>query len=486
MDASQASVPDVAETHISYVFFTADRAYKLAKHVRMPFLDLADRDTRLRQVERELELNRRIAPDVYLGLADVREGDDVVDRMLVMRRLPADRRLSLLVDDPRFASFLRAVVRRVAAFHASVPPVRPAPMATGARLAANWEDNFASIRASVGSVIDREEFDLVSRLARGYLAGRSELFEQRIRDGHVRDGHGDLLAEDIYCLDDGPRIIDCLAYDDDLRIGDVLLDVAFLVMDVHRLAGWEAARAVVATYDELSGEHHPSSLAHHYVAYRSHVRAKVACIRHRQGHAPSADLAVQHHRLALHHLERGQVRLVLVGGGPGVGKSVLAERLADRYGATVLGSDETRKELAGAPATEHHLGGVGRGIYDPATTEATYAELVRRAGVLLARGESVILDATFARRSHRSAARALATAHHAALTELECRLDPASTEARIVRRSADPANVSDATPEVAVVLLADRDPWPEASPVDTAATPDQVAASAVPHVDASK
>ena len=486
MDDPATSAPDVAETHISYVFFTADRAYKLAKHVRMPFLDLADRDTRLRQAAREFELNRRIAPDVYLGLADVREGEELVDRMLVMRRLPADRRLSLLVDDPRFASFLRAVVRRVAAFHASLPPVTDAPMATGARVAANWEDNFASIAASVGSVVDHEEFDVVSRLAREYVAGRAELFDQRVRDGHIRDGHGDLLADDIYCLDDGPRIIDCLAYDDDLRIGDVLLDIAFLAMDVHRLAGWEAAREVIATYDELSGDRHPSSLAHHYVAYRSHVRAKVACIRHRQGHAPSADLAAQHHRLALHHLTRGQVRLLLVGGGPGVGKSVLSGRLADHYGATVLATDEIRKELAGSPPTEHHFGALGTDIYDPTTTEATYAELGRRAGVLLAGGESVILDASWARAGHRSAARALATTHHAVLTELDCRLDVASTEARITQRLADPAAVSDATPELAVALLAGRDPWPEAIAVDTAGTPDQVTASVVPHVDASK
>lgn len=486
MDDPRTSAPDVAETHISYVFFTADRAYKLAKHVRLPFLDLADRDSRLLQAERELALNRRIAPDVYLGLADVREGAELVDRMLVMRRLPAARRLSLLVDDPGFGSILRAVVRRVAAFHASLPPVTDAPMATGARVAANWEDNFTSIAQSVGSVIDAEEFELVARLAREYLAGRTGLFEQRIRDGHVRDGHGDLLAEDIYCLDDGPRIIDCLAYDDDLRIGDVLLDIAFLAMDVHRLAGWEAARDVIATYDELSGDHHPSTLAHHYVAYRSHVRAKVACIRHRQGHGPSADLAVRHHRLAWHHLKRGQVRLLLVGGGPGVGKSVLAERLADRYGATVLASDAVRKELVGSPATEHHFGAVGAGIYAPAITDATYAELVRRAGLLLAGGESVVLDATWARAEHRSVARALAGTHHAVLTELECRLDAASTEARIARRLGDPANVSDATPAVARALLAAREPWPEAVAVDTAGTPDAVAASVVPHVDASK
>src|SRR5690606_4917082 len=121
-----------------------------------------------------------------------------------------------------------------------------------------------------------------------YLAGRDRLFAHRIAGGFARDGHGDLLADDIFCLDDGPRIIDCLAFDDDLRVGDVLLDVAFLVMDLERLAGIETAESFLAQYQSFANERHPRTLMHHYVAYRALVRSKVNCLRAGQGATKAA------------------------------------------------------------------------------------------------------------------------------------------------------------------------------------------------------
>ncbi|MEO0495195.1 MAG: hypothetical protein AAF081_17445, partial [Actinomycetota bacterium] len=165
---------------------------------------------------------------MYLGIADVVEHGEVVDHMLVMRRLPADRRLSELVDTPRFAFFLRAVARRIATLHASREPVREAPSARIPTLAANWAENFETMRPHVGSVLDEDEFAEVEQLVGRYLDGRATLLDDRIRQGHVRDGHGDLTAEDIYCLDDGPRLIDCLAFNDAWRVVDVLNDIAFL------------------------------------------------------------------------------------------------------------------------------------------------------------------------------------------------------------------------------------------------------------------
>src|SRR6187402_3842244 len=117
------------------------------------------------------------------------------------------------------------------------------------------------------------------------------LFDNRRRAGLVRDGHGDLIADDIFVMDDGPRILDCLAFDDAYRVSDVLADVAFLVMDVERLAGREPARRLLQAYCTYSNEHHPSSLAHHYVAYRAHVRAKVATMRWNQGDPTALDSA---------------------------------------------------------------------------------------------------------------------------------------------------------------------------------------------------
>src|SRR5213079_1977590 len=113
--------------------------------------------------------------------------------------------------------------------------------------------------------------DEAEELACRFLAGRGPLFDARIRDGRIVDGHGDLLANDIFCLDDGPRILDCLEFDDRLRFGDVLLDIGFLAMDLERLGRLDLARAFLAAYREASAETHPRSLEHHYIAYRALV-----------------------------------------------------------------------------------------------------------------------------------------------------------------------------------------------------------------------
>src|SRR5207244_1110553 len=107
--------------------------------------------------------------------------------------------------------------------------------ATVAAVRRNWEDNFAAVRRFAGPVLDREQTGEVEALAVRYLDGRGPLFDRRIADGWLRDGHGDLLADDIFCLPDGPRILDCIEFDDRLRYGDVLADVAFLAMDLERL-----------------------------------------------------------------------------------------------------------------------------------------------------------------------------------------------------------------------------------------------------------
>ncbi|MEP4650246.1 MAG: AAA family ATPase, partial [Ilumatobacter sp.] len=396
-----AAGPDEAigstETHISRLWLSPDRVYKMLKPVEFGFLDLSDRSDRLAAADRELELNRRFAPDVYLGSADVVEEGDTVERMIVMRRLPADRRLSAIVHDPDFDACLRSIARQVAGFHSAAEPVVDAPMATRDRVEANWTSNFLTLEAHVGTIIDRDEYDRVRHLATRYLAGRADLFDARIAEGFVVDGHGDLTADDIYCLADGPRLLDCLAFDDDLRIADVLADIGFLVMDVHRLAGRRAAVLLMDAYHQFSNEQHPSTLAHHYVAYRAHVRAKIACLRVAQGDTTQVELARTYHHLALHHLERSQVRMVLVGGGPGVGKTTVASALAGHTGYIHLSSDEIRRDVAGTAPGEHHFVEPGTGMYTPEAVADNYRELEREAGILLAAGNGVVLDASWSR-----------------------------------------------------------------------------------------
>lgn len=460
----------------------------------LPFLDFAETEDRLAEIDRELMLNRRIAPDVYLGVADVTENEILVDRLLVMRRLPDDRRLATLLteaavvadgDDERpgrtggVDACLRAVARTIATFHVGLPPVDEPRPASVEAVARNWQDNFEAVQAFADDVIDRSDLERARALVKEYLVGRADLFAQRIHEGFVRDGHGDLIADDIFCLDDGPRIIDCLAFDDSLRIGDVLLDIAFLVMDVERLAGSDKAQLLLDAYREFAGEAMPDSLLHHYIAYRAGVRAKVACLRHAQGDPGSADSARTHHRLMLDHLERARVRLIMVGGGPGTGKSTLARQLGDRLGLPVLVTDEIRKDITRTPRTEHRPTPPGQGIYDRATTDAAYGEMLREAELLLEQGSGAVLDASWSHARHRDDARRLADSGAAELVEFECVVDPATAKERIRRRNQTRADVSDATEEIVDHLAGTSDPWSTSTPMPTDAGPDEVLRRAV-------
>jgi uncharacterized protein len=470
----------VAETHAGIVFFVGDRAYKLKKALDLGFLDFSTREARLTACQREVALNRRLAPDVYLGVADVLGVDgEPCDHLVVMRRMPADRRLSsLAASGAPVDEHLERLAVLLARFHETAASSAVVDEAAGRDAdAARWEANAAEMApfCGPGGPLDAPVADEVLALTRRFLAGRGPLFEQRVAAGRARDGHGDLLADDIFCLDDGPRVLDCLEFDDRLRFGDVLADVAFLAMDLEHLGRPDLATRFLDRYREASGDSWPPSLADHHVAYRAQVRAKVACLRWAQGDAAAADAAARLLRLAHDHVLRAQVRLVLVGGAPGAGKSTVARGVAGPLGALVLRSDEVRKDMAGPDASA----GLDEGLYRRGATDATYGELLARARPLLGLGRTVVLDATWGDSRWRRTAARLAAETSAELVELRCVAPLDVTAERVRRRLAVGADASDATEEVARALAARAGPWPKAIEVDTSGDPGDAVAAAL-------
>ena len=474
--------PEIVETHSAWVVFLGDRAYKVKKPVRLGFLDFSTRAAREVALRRELELNRRLAPDVYLGIDDVVGPDGVVcDHVLVMRRLPDDRRLSVLVRSGAATSGdIRAIARAVAAFHGRAD-TSPEIDAVGhpAAIRGKVERDLEEMRAFVPTVLDAEQLDEVTGLVERYLEGRDALLEARVDAGYVRDGHGDLLADDVFCMSDGPRILDCIEFDDRLRYGDVLADVAFLAMDLEYLGARDLAQQLMIGYREFTDEHHPESLAHYYIAFRALIRSKVACTRFLQGDAPSRDAARSLLVLARDHLRRGLVRLVIVGGAPGTGKSTVAAGLGEQLGWVVLRSDEVRKEITGVSRDARAAAAPGAGIYDAETTRATYTELLARARHALWMGESAILDATWSAERYRQEAAAIARETVSDLVELRCDVAAPIADARIGARAASGTDISDATVEAAPTLRATFAPWPSAASIMTDASPAESVESAL-------
>ncbi|MPZ81784.1 MAG: AAA family ATPase [Actinophytocola sp.] len=475
----------VRETHIGVVFLVGDRVYKLKKPVNMGFLDFSTVERRRAACRREVELNRRLAPDVYLGVAELSDVDGAPrEPLVVMRRMPDDRRLSTLVrSGAPLADHIATLARTVAAFHTTA--ARGSDIdAEGTReaLTSRWEASFAQAEAVRGDALDAKVLAEIETLNRDFLAGREPLFRSRVDGGRILDGHGDLLADDIFLLDDGPRVLDCLEFDDELRRLDGLDDIAFLAMDLERLGAPDLGELLLDRYAEHTADPAPTALRDHYIAYRAFVRVKVACLRHAQGDRDAALDAAAYADIAVRHLRHGQVRLVLVGGLPGSGKTTVAGLLADELGAVLLSSDRVRKELAGVDPLAHARAGYRHGIYAPEHTERTYGELLRRAGELLARGESVVLDASWMDAGARETARRLAADTHSAFHPLRCVIPPDVADRRTRTRT---GSMSDADPAIAAAMAADTAPWPNATTIRTTGRPEEALAAAMRALEAS-
>jgi uncharacterized protein len=313
-------------------------------------------------------------------------------------------------------------------------------------------------------VIPREAIQEIDRLARQFIRGRAVLFSERITDRRIVDGHADLLADDIFCLPEGPALLDCLEFDDHLRYVDGIDDAAFLTMDLEFLDRKDLADHFLDEYTSRAHDPAPASLQDFYIAYRAVVRAKVDCVRFAQGHREAAVDARRHIDIALEHLRAGAVRLVIVGGGPGTGKTTVAHALAERIGAQVISTDNVRRDLHRTGTISGAPGDLNTGLYAAENVATVYEEVLRRAHRLLCGGTSVILDGTWRDARMRKRARRMAAESATPMVEFTCSVPLDQATDRIKAR---PASTSDATPEIAAALAEHDGAWLGGHRIDT-------------------
>ena len=374
------------------------------------------------------------------------------------RPTPAGRRLSTLVST---GCDVDATVRDVAHLiselhHASGRSAAADEAGFAATTLAQWENNDAELALHAELLIDGAAPGRVVALARAYLNGRRRLITERIRDGRFVVGHGYLTADDIFVLDDGPHILDDSQAGQRLRCGDGLANIAALAMDLEWLGAPSLAGRLLSWYQKFTGDRWPASLAHHHVAFQAHLRAKIAVTDAARSGASSAPVADSLLAFAQRHLEAARVRLVLIGGTPDTGKTALARGLADRAGWVVVSSEGVRDELTKMVATTSFAHPLDAGIYAPTMVALTYCELLHRAEKLLERGESVVLDATWAHPAWRSEAHRIAEHAGADIVSIRCVALPGGTPAA-ARRVGD-------------LLVEGFPPWPEATDIDTSDT----------------
>lgn len=460
----------IVQTHLSVVCLAGDLVYKLKKARRLPFVDFSSLAARRGFCREEVRLNRRLCPDTYLGCASLRrnsgvlhfaatgddEGPDDLDVAVVMKRLPAERMLDVLVRDGHVdRREIEALARLVAAFHAAADH-GPAVRATGDpdRLATFAAANFPELRAIPDHGLPLPLLAALERASGAAFAAILPLLRQRaatgrVVDGRVVDGHGDLHARNI-CMTDPPSVYDCIEFEPAFRCGDVATENAFLAMDLRYRGAPELATAYVDAYTAASGDAEQRSLLPPLVAYRAMVRAKVAAFAAAEPELPDADRrgarvsAFRHVLLAAAvTAETSPPRWLVVCGPPASGKSRLCSLLADATRWPLVATDVVRKQLAGLQPTERG----GAEIYTPEFSQRTYAEVLARATAATRAGARlVLLDGNFPTPAHRADAAAAATANGAAVVVVHVHVDAATAKARAEARATDPLATSDAGP----------------------------------------
>jgi aminoglycoside phosphotransferase family enzyme/predicted kinase len=481
--AGAALHPEVAETHTGLVILLGDRAYKVKKPVTTDFLDFSTPDSREQACTHEVALNRRLAPESYLGVGHFQSPQGgAPEPVIVMRRYPDDRRLATMVrggDD--VTEELEAIAAILARFHAGAhrAPAVDA-QATAEAVRERWQENLTELtRYAAGEVpgLDSGSVTEIGELAMQFVAARPALFARRIAERRIVDGHADLLADDIFCLSEGPALLDCLEFDDLLRYVDGVDDAAFLAMDLEYLGRPDLARCFLDRYLSLAGDTAPESLRHFYIAYRAGVRAKVDCVRYTQGRTESAADASHHLDITLAHLRAATVRLVLVGGGPGTGKTTLARALAGQLGAQSISTDDVRAQMVADGQITGEAGVLGEGLYTRENIDAVYRAVLDRACRALSEGRTVVLDGTWRDPGHREQARLVAAEGSAVMVELACAAPLGATVSRIGMRT---DTTSQVTPAIATALAGrEADAWPGAHRIDTTREPAEVCAEAL-------
>lgn len=455
---------EVRRTHASVAFLAGDEVYKLKKPVNFGFLDYSTLAQRRRMCLLEVTLNQRLAPAVYLGVVGVTMGaaglqlggvGTVVEHLVHMRRLPDAAALSarLAADDVGEAE-VREVARKVAAFHRQAE--RSGLINTFGQphvVISNVNENFQQTRRFVGTTITTAAYTEIVTYASAFLMANRAVIQARVDAGQVCDGHGDLRCEHVY-LAEALQIIDCIEFNDRLRYGDVAADFGFLAMDLEAYGAPDLAAALVDEYQTATAAD-LAPVLDFYCCYRAFIRGKVASLRLDDPdleadarHAARRE-AQRYFQLA-RRIARGARRpsLIITSGVSGTGKSTLARELELVLATPRYEADTVRKMLAGVEPSSRQSTELGQGIYGPEMSQRTYAHLLEQAELQLARGRSVILDATYQRRKHRLAARAVAERSGAAFYVVHCDADDALVRERILRREDDPERTSDAGLEI--------------------------------------
>lgn len=464
---------ELIETHISWVLLAGDYAYKIKKPLVLPFADFGSLAARRHFCDEEVRLNRRLAPQVYLGVVPITgsaahpqvEGQGaVIEYAVKMHRFDDaasfDRLLARNALRPELIDRLAA---RIAAFHAGAPATADPRFGTPDRVLAPALDNYSEM---AGAADERRRATLAAleTWTRASFERLAATFAARHREGKVRECHGDLHLRNIALIDGEPVPFDCIEFSEGLRWIDVIDEVAFLVMDLLDRGRPDLGYRFLDRYLAATGDYRGIAVLRFYLVYRAMVRAKVHDLRARQASATPVearrlqDAADHYLALAGSIADEPTPALILMHGYSGTGKSTVARALVEAIGAVRVRADIERKRLFGLDANHRSGSALDAGIYTRTASERTYAHLAGLAGAILAAGYTTILDAAFLARWQRDTVYATAGKLGVPVWIVDCTAGAAVLRDRVSARATRGDDPSEATTEVLAQQMASAQP----------------------------
>ena len=462
------------QTHISWVFVASPFVFKVKKPVNFGFLDFSTLEKRRYFCQREVELNRRLSPEVYLdvvsiyrnasGFSFTAEGE-IGEYSVKMKQLPDGGFLRQLVARGLVgADEINRVNSRLHQFYESqIPSPEIEEWGTPEKLKISTDENFAQVEPFIGRTISPVAFETIRDFTNRFYSVREKLLRDRIHQHRIRDCHGDLHLDHIHLAPEATTIFDCIEFNDRFRFIDIGNDLAFLAMDFDFEGRRDLGNLLLRNAAREFRDVGMLKITNFYKCYRAFVRGKVESIQAREKETVDPreheKQAARYFRLASQYAISGSEPLVLaVMGRVGTGKTTVTLQLGSELDWPIFSSDQIRKTLAGVPLTERTAPELRGKMYSKQMTEQTYKKLVENGLAALATHNGVILDATFSSRANRDFLRDQCAKADVHLQVIELEAQRETIENRLRTRDHSASEISDARLEDVEKLTAAYEP----------------------------
>jgi len=403
---------EVLQTHISYVALTGTFAYKVKKSVNFGFLDFSTLEKRKYFCEEEMRLNKRLCPDIYLDVLPITQKNntleldgtgEVVEYVLKMKEFPQEQIMTNLLKQGKIneETIDHLCTILVDFYNSQEPSEEITKYGELKAVKQNIDENFEQTKSVIDMTIPKDMYWYIKEASAKFFERKKEVFGHRMKEGHIRDCHGDLHSGNIVVADDKIHIFDCIEFNKRFRFCDVASDIGFLAMDLDYLNHPYLSSYLIQRYVEKSKDTDIFDVLNFYKSYRAYVRGKVIGFQLNDPHVEEMkkkeiikttrkyfDLSQYYASLFSLDLTKKKPLVFIVSGLTGTGKSTVALKLTIDHHAHLINTDIVRKELAGIDRFERHHDQFNTGLYDPKNIDYTYEKVMEKASTLLKKGKT--------------------------------------------------------------------------------------------------